>query len=87
MKTVSRIMLAAAASSLAVLPVAAEAGTRAGKSSVSVSAPGQGRAAKGQKQAESSALPIILGITAGGLVIYGVSRSGSSNDNGQSPGT
>jgi hypothetical protein len=88
MKTLSRMMLAAAAVSVAALPVAAEAGTRASKASaVSMSAPGKGRSAKGEKQSESSITPIVIGVVATAAVIGGILGATSSKDNGQSPGT
>jgi len=86
MKTLSRIMLAAAASSLAIAPVAAQAGTRAseGASFSAVSAPGLGRTAKGESVKEAST--ILLALLASGLLIAGIISATSSNDNGQSPG-
>ncbi len=86
MKTLSRIMLAAAASSLAIAPVAAQAGTRAseGSSLSSVSAPGKGRVAKGESIKGAST--VILALVAGGLVIAGIVTASKSKDKGQSPG-
>lgn len=91
MKTLSRIMLAAAATSFAVLPVAAEAGTRAGSNSTlySVSAPGKGRAAKGQRQAEEGVPFFLIGL--GTVVIIAgvitIVNSDGPASKGQSPGT
>ncbi len=89
MTILSRMMLAAAATSMAVLPVAAEAGTRASQSSptTSVSAPGKGRAAKGEKQESSSLVWAVIGFTAAGLAIWGlVEASSGSNSDCRSPG-
>lgn len=87
MKTFSRMMLAAAATTLAVAPIAAQAGTRASDSNAvySVSAPGMGRAAKGEKAAKGST--IILAIIATFTIGAGIFFAADSNDNGQSPGT
>lgn len=51
MKTFSRMMLAAAAATLAVTPIAAQAGTRASDNGAvySVSQPGLGREAEGEE--------------------------------------
>ncbi|MGY6637360.1 MAG: hypothetical protein ACXIUO_09495 [Erythrobacter sp.] len=90
MKTATRFVLAAAAASMAVLPVAAQANTRAGDSGVvhSASAPGLGRAAAGERQgAEEGFSPILLGLISAGLVITGIVLATQSNDKGQSPGT
>ncbi len=83
MKTLSRMMLVAAASALAIAPVAAQAGTRASEGS-SVSAPGQGRTAKGEKIKGASA--IVLALLGAGLVVAGIVSASSSDDKGQSPG-
>lgn len=87
MKTFSRMMLAAAATTLAVTPIAAQAGTRASDSGAvySVSAPGLGRAAEGEKAASGST--IILAIFAAIAVGAGIYFAADSDDNGQSPGT
>lgn len=87
MKTISRMMLAVAASSLAIAPVAAQAGTRAseGSSLGSVSAPGQGRNAKGES-VKAGASAIVLGLLGGGLIIFGIISASRSKDKGQSPG-
>lgn len=83
MKTLSRMMLAVAASSLAIAPVAAQAGTRASEG-VSLSAPGQGRSAKGESVKGSST--VILALLAAGLFVAAISSASSSKDKGQSPG-
>jgi hypothetical protein len=88
MKTVSRIIFAAAASSLAIAPIAAQAGTRASDSGsvYSVSAPGAGRAAKGES-IEDDGGTIILALLAGAAIITGIVFATQSDDEGQSPGT
>lgn len=80
MKTLSRMMLAAAATSLAVAPVAAEAGTRA-----SASAPGFGRVASGEKVAAKGSA-IVLALLASGLIVLGIASASTTKDKGQSPG-
>ena len=84
MKIVSRIMLAAAASSLAIAPVAAQAGTRASEGT-SLSAPGLGRSAKGES-IKGGASTIVLALLASGLAIAGIVSASKSKDKGQSPG-
>lgn len=84
MNTVSRIMLAAAASSLAISPVAAQAGTRASEGS-SLSAPGLGRTAEGES-IKRGASTVVLAILASGLIIAGIVSASKSKDKGQSPG-
>lgn len=88
MKTVNRLFLTAAAASMAVLPVAAQANTRAGDSGAiySTSAPGLGRDAEGE-EVGGSGVGIILAILAAAAVIGGIIVAADSNDDGQSPGT
>ena len=89
MKTVNRMILTAAAATMAVLPVAAQASTRAGDSgaiySASASAPGLGREDDGESI--KGGISIILALLAAAAVIGGIIAATSSNDNGQSPGT
>lgn len=89
MKTATRMMMAAAAASMTVLPVAAQANTRAGDSGAvytSASAqPGLGRAAEGESVA--GGLTIILALFSSALIIGGIILATESNDEGQSPGT
>jgi hypothetical protein len=88
-KTASRMMMAAAAASMAFAPAAVQANTRAGDSkavySVASSKPGLGRAAKGESAASGTS--IVIAILATVAVIGGVFAAADSNDNGQSPGT
>jgi len=88
MKTVNRIILSAAAASMAVLPVAAQANTRAGDSGAiySTSAPGLGRAAEGE-EVGGGGTGIIIAILAAAAVIGGIIMATDSDDDGQSPGT
>jgi long-subunit fatty acid transport protein len=87
MKTVNRMVFAAAAASMALLPIAAQANTRAGDngSVYSVSAPGLGRSAEGEAAVKGAS--IILLLFAGGLIIGGIVFASKSDDDGQSPGT
>jgi hypothetical protein len=87
MKTVIRVILSAAAASLAVLPIAAQANTRAGDngSVYNVSAPGLGRSADGESAVGGTA--IILALIAAGLIFGGIYFASESDDEGQSPGT
>lgn len=89
----TRMMMTAAAASMAFAPVVAQANTRASDSktvySTSNAKPGLGRAAKGEKQAQGMSIILgLLGATAvvvGGLIAGGV--IGDSTDDDQSPGT
>lgn len=87
MKTVNRMLLGAAAASMALLPISAQANTRAGDngSVYSVSAPGLGRAAEGEAAVKGASIVLLL--LAGGLIIGGIIFATKSDDNGQSPGT
>lgn len=87
MKTLNRVILSAAAASLAAMPIAAQANTRAGDngSVYSVSAPGLGRSAEGESAA--SGTTVILALIAAGLIIGGIVFATQSDDEGQSPGT
>lgn len=83
----SRLMLVAGAASLAIAPIAAQAATRAGDSGAmfSLSNPGAGRTAAGERDGETSS--IVLGLVGGGLVIAAIVVAAQNNDSGQSPGT
>lgn len=87
MKTANRMLLAAAAASMAFMPIAAQANTRAGDggSVYNVSAPGLGRSADGESVEGGTA--IILALLAAGLIIGGIIFATDSEDEGQSPGT
>lgn len=86
-KIATRMMMTAAAASMALAPIAAQAGTRAGDSDAvySVSTPGLGRAAEGEQAA--SGFSILLAIFAVGAVAAGIFFAADSEDEGQSPGT
>lgn len=88
MKTVNRMIVTAAAASMAVLPVAAQANTRAGDNGAiySTSAPGLGRTADGEEVGGGGS-SIILALIAAGLIIGGIITATDSDDDGQSPGT
>lgn len=89
MKFVTRLAMTAAAASLAVLPIAAQANTRAGDNaavySTSASQPGVGRDAEGEEA--KSGFAIILGILAAVAIGAGIFFAQDSDDDGQSPGT
>lgn len=88
-KLVTRLTMTAAAASMAVLPIAAQANTRAGDNaavySTSASQPGVGRAAEGEEA--KSGFAIILGLLAAAGIIGGIFLAQDSDDDGQSPGT
>lgn len=88
MKTATRLAMAAAAASMAVMPIAAQANTRAGDSGSVYSvtaAPGIGRAAEGEQA--KGGFSIILALLASAAIVAGIVLASSSDDNGQSPGT
>jgi hypothetical protein len=89
MNTATRLMMTAAAASLALVPVVAQANTRAGDSgavySVGASAPGLGRSADGERAEGTSG--ILIGIIAAAAIIGGiVVVADGGDDDGQSPG-
>lgn len=89
-KFATRMMMTAAAATMAFAPIAAQAGTRASDNAsvYSVSAPGVGRSANGENQSEGGgASAIILGLLAAAAVIAGIYFAVDSEDDGQSPGT
>lgn len=95
-KTVSRMMAAAAALGLVAAPMVATANTRAGDSgavySTSMAAPGLGRAAAGEGQGEedAGAGALLLGAGAGVAIILGILIAtdviGGDDDDCASPG-
>ncbi len=87
LKTANRMILAATAASMGMLPIAAQANTRAGDSGsvYGVSGPGLGRATGGE--ALESDEGIVLALIGAGLVIGGIYFASESDDEGQSPGT
>ncbi len=89
MKTASRMMLAAATASLAIAPIAAQAGTRAGDRTAVYapsSAPGVGRAAKGESISKTASLLLAL-LAAGGIVAGIIVAADTESSDDQSPGT
>ena len=93
-KTVTRMMAAAAALGLVGAPIMAQANTRAADSAASYSTsnalPGLGRAADGEGQAEEGAslTAIIVGGVAVAAIIAGIATAADSNrDEDASPGT
>lgn len=87
MMAVSRLMLVAAAMSLACAPVAVQAGTRAGDngSVYTVSGAGLGRSADGESIVSGGIL--ILALFASAATISSMVFLAGADDNGQSPGT
>ncbi|MET4131836.1 hypothetical protein ABIE62_000952 [Porphyrobacter sp. MBR-155] len=92
-KFAARSVMAAAAATMALAPVAAQANTRAGDSAsvyrVSASKPGVGRAAQGESNSdrEVNAETIIIALLATAAIIGAIIIAASSGDNNQSPGT
>lgn len=90
-KTVSRIMFAAAASSLVFAPIAAQAGTRASdsaafySSAASLAADDDGGYDEGGLFRNPG--PIFLSLIAGGLIITAIVFAAQNDNDGQSPGT
>lgn len=89
MKNATRIAMAAAAASMAVMPIAAQANTRAGDSgavySATASQPGLARSTNGEAFKDASS--IFLALLASAAIIGGIIFATQSDDNGQSPGT
>lgn len=85
-KIATRMMMTAAAASMAFAPIAVQAGTRASDNSsvYSVSAPGVGREAEGESVRGGG---IVLAIFAAVLIGAGIFFAVDSDDQGQSPGT
>lgn len=85
--TMSRLVMTAAAAGMAFAPIAASANTRAGDSAATytapASAPGKGRAAKGEKLVAPG---ILIAILAGAAVIGAVIVINDDDDDNQSPG-
>lgn len=85
---VSRLVMTTAAAGMALAPIAASANTRAGDSattySVPASAPGKGRAAKGEKLvAPGILIAVLAGAAAIGAIV--IINDDDDEDN-QSPG-
>ena len=88
-KTMSRLMVTAAAASMAFAPIAAQANTRAGDNapvySTQTAQPGMARAADGEEMRGGSS--IILALLAAAAVIGGIIVAAGNDDDDQSPGT
>ncbi len=88
-KTMSRLMVAAAATSMAVAPIAAQANTRAGDSAPvytsSVSQPGLARSAEGEELRGGAG--ILIALLAAAAAIGGIIAVADTEDDDQSPGT
>lgn len=90
LRTLSRVIMTAAAASVAILPIAAQAETRAGDSgavySVSSSQPGLGRSSEGESAI--GGFGILLALLAAGLIATGIFfAADDGDDDDQSPGT
>lgn len=88
-KSTSKVIMTAAAASLAFAPIAAQANTRAADAAPvytgTTAQPGQGRAAEGENAKGTSA--ILIALFAGAAVIGGVLiAAGEDNDDTVSPG-
>lgn len=87
MKTASRMIAAAAAASLAIAPIAAQAGTRAGDSNAvynAVSAPGVGRDAQGE--GVSKAASLLLALLAAGAAVTAIIIATDNDNEDATPG-
>ncbi|MBA3862342.1 MAG: hypothetical protein C0517_00165 [Erythrobacter sp.] len=88
-KFAARAMMATAAATMAIAPVAVQANTRAGDSAsvyrVSASKPGVGRATQGESNSDGET--ILIALLAAAAIIGGIIIAASSGDNNQSPGT
>ncbi len=92
MKTMSRVMLAAAAAGLAFAPIAAQANTRAGDSAPvftgnAVSQPGIGRSAEGEEIVKPGFLAAILALLIAAGVVIIIDDGDGQSPGDQSPGT
>lgn len=90
MKAMSRVMVTAAAASMAFAPIAVQANTRASDSAPTYTAsaeaqPGLGRTADGEEVKGGSG--ILLAIFAAAAAIAGIVAIADDEDEGQSPGT
>jgi len=87
-KFASRMMMAAAAASVAFAPIAAQAGTRASDNGAVYAAGAQG--VFGDDDDDEGGFDfggIVLGVAALGLIIGGIFFATDTDDEGQSPGT
>ena len=88
-KTMSRLMVTAAAASMAFAPIAAQANTRASDSTPvyteTASQPGLARSAEGEEV--RGAPSILLALLAAAAAIGGILAVTNGDDDGQSPGT
>lgn len=88
MKTASRLTLIAAAALTALLPVAAQAGTRAGDSGAVYSFAAQGVAgAVEEDDDDDDGAFILIFLSAAAAIVGGIILAIDSDDDGQSPGT
>ena len=87
MKTMSRLMVTAAAASMAFAPIAAQANTRAGDNAPvytsEAAQPGMARDAEGEEMRGSSTILLLLAAAA---AIAGIVIAADNEDDDQSPG-
>ncbi len=91
-KSVSRMIVAAAAGSLVFAPIAAQAGTRASDSAAFYSSAASLAADDDDAGGDDGGLfsnpgAIFLNLIAGGLIITGIVFAAQTDNDGQSPGT
>ncbi|WP_299194688.1 hypothetical protein [uncultured Erythrobacter sp.] len=88
-KTMSRLMVTAAAASMVVAPIAAQANTRAGDNTPvytsTTAQPGTARAADGEEMRGGSS--VILVLFAAAAAIGGIIIAAGNESDDQSPGT
>ena len=89
MKIMSRAMVTAAATSMALAPIAVQANTRAGDNAPvytsTAAQPGMARSAEGENVRGGSSILLLL--LAGSAAIAGIVVAASNGDGDQSPGT
>jgi len=86
-KFASRMMMSAAAASVAFAPIAAQAGTRASDNGDVFAAGAQGVFGDDDDEGGIDFGGIVLGVAALGLIIGGIFFATDTDDEGQSPGT
>ena len=88
-KTMSRLMVATAAASMAFAPIAAQANTRAADNApvytTATAEPGVAVAAEGEELRGASG--ILIALLAAAAAIAGIIAVADTDDEGQSPGT
>jgi len=89
MKTMSRLMVTAAAASMVVAPIAAQANTRAGDSTPTYTSqsaqPGLERSAEGEEMRGGGSILLLL--LAAAAAAAGIAIAAGNDDDDRSPGT